>query len=61
MVRHEKCYALYKGEDLMAMGTVREIAEQIGVKRNTVYYYRSKVYAERTSEARGRRLVCLED
>lgn len=43
------------------MGTVMEIAEQIGVKPSTVHYYRSKEYARRTSDARGRRLVCLED
>lgn len=56
-----KEYALYKGEELLAMGTVMEIAEQIGVKPSTVHYYRSKEYARRTSDARGRRLVCLED
>lgn len=34
-----KEYALYKGEELLAMGTKREIAEQLGVSASTVGYY----------------------
>lgn len=51
-----KEYALYKGEELLAMGTKREIAEQLGVSARTVGYYDTPVYARRTSE-NGRRLV----
>lgn len=51
-----KEYALYKGEELLAMGTKREIAEQLGVSASTVGYYGTPVYARRTSE-NGRRLV----
>lgn len=54
-----KEYALYKGEELLAMGTKREIAEQIGVSASTVGYYGTPVCARRTSEERGRRLVEL--
>lgn len=31
-----KEYALYKGEELLAMGTKREIAEQLGVSAGTI-------------------------
>lgn len=31
-----KEYALYKGEELLAMGTKREIAEQLGVSAELV-------------------------
>lgn len=31
-----KEYALYKGDELLAMGTKREIAEQLGVSPSTV-------------------------
>ena len=55
-----KEYALYKGEELLAMGTKREIAEQLGVSASTVGYYGTPVYARRTSE-NGRRLVELCD
>lgn len=40
-----KEYALYKGEQLLAMGTKREIAEQLGVSPSTVGYYGTPVYA----------------
>lgn len=53
-----KEYALYKGEELIAMGTKREIAGQLGVLPSTVGYYGTPVYARRTSE-NGRRLVKL--
>ena len=51
-----KEYALYKGEELLAMGTKREIAKQLGVSASTVGYYGTPVYAQRTSK-NGRRLV----
>lgn len=51
-----KEFALYKGEELLAMGTKREIAKQLGVSASTVGYYGTPVYARRTSE-NGRRLV----
>lgn len=53
-----KEYALYKGEELIAMSTKREIAEQLGVSPSTIGYYGTPVYARRTSE-NGRRLVKL--
>lgn len=45
-------------QELLAMGTKREIAEQLGVSASTVGYYGTPVYARRTSE-NGRRLVEL--
>lgn len=54
-----KEFALYKGEELIAMGTKREIAEQLGVSAITIGYYGTPVYARRTSESKGRRLVEL--
>lgn len=48
-----KEYALYKGEELLAMGTKREIAEQLGVSVNSISHYGKP---RRTSE-NGRRLV----
>lgn len=32
-------YALYKGEVLLAIGTLDELAEFRGVTRNTIYWY----------------------
>lgn len=53
-----KEYALYKGEELLAMGTKREIAAQLGVSVNSVSHYGTPVCARRTSE-NGRRLIEL--
>ena len=52
-------YALYKGDELLAIGTVREIAIQIGVTEKTVFHYGTPTYQKRTSES-ARRLVRLE-
>ncbi|AYP29934.1 host nuclease inhibitor [Streptococcus phage SW27] len=54
-----KEYALYKGEELLAMGTKREIAEKLGVSVNTITFYGTPSYAKRTSEGLSRRLVKL--
>lgn len=51
-----KEYALYKGEELIAMGTKKEIAEQLGVSASTIGFYGTPVYARRTNDKKGRRL-----
>lgn len=52
----EKEYALYKGEDIIAMGTKSEIAKQLGISVHAVHSYGSPSYHKRTSEENGRRL-----
>lgn len=42
-----KEYALYKGDDLLAIGTVEEIAKETGTKIGTIKYYRSPCYRRR--------------
>lgn len=53
-----KEYALYKGDELLAMGTKREIAEQLGISVRSVSFYGTPIYDRRTSK-NGRRLVEL--
>lgn len=43
----EKEYALYKGEEMLAMGTIAYIARVTGVKRETITYYRTQAYINR--------------
>lgn len=52
-----KMYALYKGDDLLGIGTLAEIAAERGVKVDTIYFYKSPSYRKRTSEDKGLRLV----
>jgi len=57
-----KIYALYKGETLLADGTIWEIAERTGVRVETVRYYMTPAYQRRAKHVRNRReLVCLDD
>lgn len=46
-------YALYKGEELLVMGTASEIAEHQGISVGTVRFLASNVYKKRV-EARER-------
>ena len=57
MTNPPKEYALYKGDKLLAMGTKKEIAKQLGVKQSTIGFYSHPSYAKRTSEEKGRRLI----
>lgn len=57
-MRKVKEYALYKGDELLAMGTKREIAEQLGISVDTVTLYGTPSHARRISE-NGRRLIKL--
>lgn len=55
-----KEYALYKGDELIAIGTIKELAKMQGVKEETIRYYTSKVYRKRTTEE-GYRVIKLEE
>lgn len=62
----EKEYALYKGEKMLAMGTIAYIARITGVKRETVSYYKTQAYINRLKRRNAlngnvRILVSLED
>lgn len=56
-----KEYALYKGDQIIAVGTANQIAEEIGVKPETVYYYKSPSYQRRVSGKNGRVLVDIDE
>jgi hypothetical protein len=56
-----KYYALYKGDDLLAMGTVVEIAEEVGVLPDTVHFYNTPSYKKRVKDKNRRDLIILED
>ncbi|MGQ7330827.1 hypothetical protein ACTGWT_04900 [Streptococcus suis] len=57
MVAHEKEYALYKGDELLAIGTAMELAERFGVKVSTIHFYKSPTYIKKTNEMKARRLI----
>lgn len=45
-----KEYALYKGEELLAMGTKREIAEQLGVSPSPKNFAKIDYYEEEVED-----------
>nr|DAW57755.1 MAG TPA: hypothetical protein [Caudoviricetes sp.] len=57
MVYPKKEYALYKGDNLLKIGT----AEELGIKRETVLFYKSPAYNKRTNPDKSLRLVALDE
>lgn len=55
-----KEWALYKGEDLLSMGTVKEIAEDMNIQERSVHFYKTPTYKKRDKGNR-RVLVSLEE
>lgn len=43
----ERQYAMYKGEDILAMGTIKEISEETGKNYDTVRFYTQPAYKKR--------------
>ena len=37
-------YALYKGNYLLSIGTIKEIADHLKIKEKTVHYYKTPSY-----------------
>ena len=57
-----KEYALYKGEELLAIGTLKELAKRFKVKPKTLLFYQSPTYLKRREKGKNYRvLVKLED
>lgn len=59
-----KEYAIYKGEELLFMGTMRECAEFLGVKYETAIFYNCSAYKRRIEKRQKARnytvLVCMD-
>ena len=57
-------YAIYKGEDCLAIGTVNEIAKQQKVKIETIKFMLSPTYARRLAKRNSKNakiIVCIDD
>lgn len=50
-----KIYALYKGEELLATGTIVQIAYKMGVKIRTIQFYKTPVYLKRRKNGKNYR------
>ena len=58
-------YALYKGEEILSIGTIKEIADKLGVLQSTINYYKTDAYINKISKRKksknARILIYLED
>lgn len=54
-------YALYKGDELLDVGTLQYLTKKFNVKIKTLLFYQTPTQKKRTSERKGRRLVKLEN
>ena len=56
----KKIYALYKGDEQLAEGTLDELAEKFNVKKKTLLFYQSSVHSIRRNKGNSRVLVRVE-
>lgn len=52
-----KEYALYKGEEMLAIGTLDELAAWKGVARKTIQFYQYPTYQKRAKNSKNRMIV----
>ncbi len=53
-------FALYRGEECLAIGTKQEIAEQMGIKVKTVDFMKTPSYKKRLKKAKRPRLELVK-
>ena len=54
-------YAMYKGEDCLAIGTPKEICEQTGIKLSTFRFYRTTFYKKNRNGKKRRVIIRIDD
>lgn len=50
-----KVYAMYKGEECLGIGTIKELAEQFKVNIKTIKFYLTPTYKKRVKKSKNRR------
>lgn len=60
MAKRKYEYALYKDDKFLALGTKEELAEYLGVKPETISFYRSKSYQKRTENSMRERFIVIK-
>lgn len=52
-------WALYKGDELIGIGTIQELAELTNVKENSIRFYYSPTYKKRMKNGKNRKTLVL--
>ena len=50
-MRKQGQFALYKGDNYLYGGTIKELAKYLNVKDKTIYFYSTKAYKERRKDS----------
>ena len=59
-MKRNKEYALYKGEELLAIGTKKELADKFNVKEATITFYMTPTKLKRNKSGNCRVVVALD-
>lgn len=57
----EKYFALYKGEECLAIGTIKQIAKELNIKERTVRFYMTPSYMKRRNKIGNYRILIKLD
>lgn len=49
-MRKRKIYALYHGDEFKIVGTIKELAEYLGVSERTIKFYSTPTYKKRVKD-----------
>ncbi|MBS4200294.1 hypothetical protein KHA93_11695 [Bacillus sp. FJAT-49732] len=49
-MKKEKIYGIYRGDEFVTVGTLKECAEHLGVKENTIRFMTTPSYAKRRKD-----------
>jgi len=55
------CYAIYKGDEFIDLGTLKELGEKLGIAPNTVYFYSTPTYKKRIKGDNGLIVIKIGD
>ncbi|MDT1995190.1 hypothetical protein CKN82_07045 [Carnobacterium divergens] len=53
-------YAVYKGDELLGIGTAKELAERLKVKVETIKFYSTASYQKRIKKENHNRLISVK-
>jgi hypothetical protein len=56
-LRKRQEYALYKGDEFIDLGTIKELAERLGVNPKTILYYQTPAYKSKSKDNINRKIL----
>ena len=57
----EKFYALYKGDDIIAIGTLKELGKLLNVSPRTIFFYSTPTYKKRNKGGNSYIVIRIDD